>query len=69
MSLHVTRSDPPNKIFSLFNLIINSFKILNMTNRAEIHKFNKKVNRGSFYFSNKSFHIKSRSVTQLLSTG
>ena len=31
--------------------------LLNMTNRAQIHEFYKKVNRGNFYFSKQSFKI------------
>ena len=31
--------------------------LLNMTNRAQILEFYKRVNRGNFYFSNQSFQI------------
>ena len=31
--------------------------LLNMTNRAQILEFYKKVNRGNFYFSNQTFQI------------
>ena len=31
--------------------------LLNMTNRAQIHNFIRRLNRGNFYFSKQSFQI------------